>query len=1615
MAAFLDEGPKFLDEETTNPAIEIGKGMLGGAEAGAELLPKMALGAAGIVTGALSSVVSRGLEGTTPSLNEAIEKGSEQSQKLTDWRLQESAKPTEQAIAHGLETAIDWVGRQAEDIARTIKPDEGGYPGIRTATEVATNFIPIGGIAGAAGKLGSKAIKLPEPKIGLPEGEIPYRAYDVSKEKIKTGEFDKTHTDTQIEPIDFDNVGAYTYKNKDVTGETSRTYATDIPGIDYTAIKLEDPAAIQVVQDRLSAHGFKADINHARQLASELEVKNATFDSQAQRIAPAITNRIAPVPNKKNIVADGYKEINASPMWDKVELVSTELLDMMRNTDRLSNPKAGFLDTERSVLLNGVNKGITLKYWPEEGRIVLADRNQVHAVAAKHGHAENPAYVQVMSGAVPEEFKTTAVSMPLKRDIKATGQLVKPSDIGLPSRTLNEGVFKPRIKHPIVPSVPSIKMPYLAFFNGRLSKWMSEYTNMTGQARNGLSLVAQVSDVPWYREVAKLLMEDKDFNPNISVYDKLSSKEGKEHAGQYDPHNYMVRIGNQYTGHEAVFVHEMVHARTHTLIEKAIRDELPEDHPAYKPAHRLISLWQNLDIDSSVVNKGSPGVSIGEKPINWIAEEYGMKNPHEFIAEAFSDPNFQSLLKQMVLPTSMQQRGIRYYWDAFIQGLYDLIGLKKGDQNYLSATLQAGAQLIQLSDKSDRMYYARTENPMNYQPDIVGVQMKDIVSAKTGYELDRRPLEQAWKEEGPKEFKDLSDTTHGKLLGRIWGGMQELGRNLADNKTIVALNKETPGLGLLLKNVSDRVEITNRWVRGSIDDALQGTRFKAKWYDPRGFEHREGSPDGVYPAFKSLPEKEQVEMMKTWLPEVGKKELTRGDFKNDKQWDAYDAIQNALAKGLKTVNSLRIKLNENLEPITPIQSFFPASRKPGDYKVVVKDFMGNQRYLGLYETVGQAESATKLLRKEFPYADISDPFHREPYAPRETDLSVWAEALRINSGDHELTQRIHQALSEKLGRMGAGGHFLERSKEAIGGFLGSDFNPRLAKEGLAQYFEHLYTYAGNLQKKTIQNELLQFKIGDESIAVSNPKAFDYLSQYLNKARGATNVLDESERIFFGKVTQALGFGASAPQRIMEKTASAAMLWYLSKAAFFGSQFFQPFNSLAKLVDVAQTVKGKSLMAVPEAAEHFWMGVQRTAFPDVEAVNGVNHITKQGYLDPNLAHMLDSNSDAGTMKRLFMKTSGTIEREIVRTPVFLAFESMLRDTVKNPEARYEQAAELMSRTMAMTSKANSPLLWDKLGIIGQGMKSLKSYSTNIWGQFAEYLGTAAGPDKRFQPLGTFLGTQVLVGGITGVIGVAEATALINLYNYWTNSTVETPTEYFLKKGYSDKLTYGMASTVTGRDINAQVGNPSGFNYFDPIPFKFGYDIVKANVEYAKDFLQNQLTDATRLKTWLANTPPQFHEVVRNMFAKQGQPIPNASLNMQGTYYRNEEQKFMSNVTGTRSIEEKKADDLQRFFKQHEQHIMSNRAETQNSMVDDILGGKNVDPSKIVNYLQQGGNPKGLTTDLKNTMIERNRISIYNQALSKARTPQEAQKLRDLPPYLNNLPSNISPSQGRFLDE
>lgn len=200
-----------------------------------------------------------------------------------------------------------------------------------------------------------------------------------------------------------------------------------------------------------------------------------------------------------------------------------------------------------------------------------------------------------------------------------------------------------------------------------------------GDVRAILSSIAQGSASAFNRELAKLLMAQ-----NLATTIQTAAFDG-QHSGGYNPQTDVITI-MQATDAEQTILHELMHASTvRALSNKSVA--------AGAMRALLKEVRQNLGLDS----------------------HYGLTDVREFVAEAFSNPEFQEALRQIPVKASGIRGKIADAWGRFVATVRQLLGLDRDQETALGKALELGARLMQEN---------QTAPLRGYMGEIIGNQAK---------------------------------------------------------------------------------------------------------------------------------------------------------------------------------------------------------------------------------------------------------------------------------------------------------------------------------------------------------------------------------------------------------------------------------------------------------------------------------------------------------------------------------------------------------------------------------------------------------------------------------------------------------------------------------------------------------------------------------------------------------------------------------------------------------------------------------------------------------------------------------------------------------------------------
>lgn len=188
-------------------------------------------------------------------------------------------------------------------------------------------------------------------------------------------------------------------------------------------------------------------------------------------------------------------------------------------------------------------------------------------------------------------------------------------------------------------------------------------------AEDILGLIASTSATPFNRKVAALLSKT-GAAPAVTMGGNMGADGGFTFLAKYSRKNDELTLSEGAAGQaEQIFLHEMIHAASLKSLDR-----------------KGVASLQMRKLYEHVKKQGG------------AAGTYGMKNVGEFVAEAFTNPEFQRALRRMNAPAG---NTLKSAWDAFVRVLKSMLGLPANSDDALSRALELGVQVMR-EDKALR-------------------------------------------------------------------------------------------------------------------------------------------------------------------------------------------------------------------------------------------------------------------------------------------------------------------------------------------------------------------------------------------------------------------------------------------------------------------------------------------------------------------------------------------------------------------------------------------------------------------------------------------------------------------------------------------------------------------------------------------------------------------------------------------------------------------------------------------------------------------------------------------------------------------------------------------------
>lgn len=549
---------------------------------------------------------------------------------------------------------------------------------------------------------------------------------------------------------------------------------------------------------------------------------------------------------------------------------------------------------------------------------------------------------------------------------------------------------------------------------------------------------------------------------------------------------------------------------------------------------------------------------------------------------------------------------------------------------------------------------------------------------------------------------------------------------------------------------------------------------------------------------------------------------------SEKEMAAYAGMRQMFHDTMDIQNQAREKLG--LDPISAKEYYF-SSRWQGDFRQPVYDAKGNLVwYLAANSKLGLNQQA-KALKEKFPDLTI-DPKkgHVVKSGMSKNDLQTqYSTLLDVLGRDNPEVQRLKEAMEDAVAvdasnTVGQSKHF-ER-KGNIRGFVGDRPGMDTKAEALAAFQEQIQ-YAQNAYKWASMQEAgakLKGIFSDEALNAQQPKNMEYAKQYFqdNAGSGTAKWVSGIEN-----AVRELGVSPSVFGKAVGNLKSFFIQQKLAMSlGYTAANLMQITSTIPHAVDAmvkegANPLKGFAVglpAGMAMAAGHYGqamgllkdtvpakdMGFYKEAFKYAED----NGVTARSILDES---PITSRGPVSSTLKAIGKTM-TVPETIVRSMAYMSYVSMLKDTKKykgNNQALFQKAEDLTNASMVDYRAGERPMMFSKLGTVGDALNTLQTYPINLLNQY-RYFGKEAAKGN-FLPLVAMMATQGAMAGLMGVPGFNDLDKLWGLLKeYLPDDQWEKVKDFDPKVWAIDNLgeeaVYGLVSTESGVSLTNRLAAP-----------------------------------------------------------------------------------------------------------------------------------------------------------------------------------------------------------------
>lgn len=931
------------------------------------------------------------------------------------------------------------------------------------------------------------------------------------------------------------------------------------------------------------------------------------------------------------------------------------------------------------------------------------------------------------------------------------------------------------------------------YYKGNSTEFVGRVKELVdaGDYNGALDYIAKTQPQTIEGKVARTLrrLNDTDLflskDPSFGSGDNLSKS-------RYSLQDHEIVMSPWQSGNYRTFLHEAVHSATSVAMYR-----------------QEIGQTKGMSVNEINAAKRVSDLYSQVKSLSKYPDLYGFKNAREFIAEALSSKSFQDELRSI----KINEGTFKNAWQKVVDVVRQMMGLDKKYATALDRALDAGNKLIKESSADTRMSGVNTFKA-KVSEDFSGGNKLDRYTKFEDFKNDLPPelkehAAKYWTEAGRElpapEQTALRNQAEAKVVEKLLKGddrvkyLTQDTRSADEIKGVLESYKDKDGK---YKDISDnafRNELSSggyalsnltqhplvHWVTSKTMRALKEAEIKSETAiseKGRGFLAilKAGSADQIRDLSAKLLAAEGKDV-----------DVTKAFEFNGWEKRVLESWNRAKDQALDDFNQMRQA--KGLEPVEPRLNYL-ASMFTGNFRMLVKK---DGKTVGWINGNSKAELQDAMKHFEGQGYEFGNP-SRIPYA-RSKDfqkmlarrMAAFDEVINIfGKSDPEVAEfssRMENLISKQAyDYLDFKQHFKEKSgvfgAEGMKKWKDAHANAYDLWNAQAEYIRMVNQWVAQQKvEPDIKKVLVDSNIRDtmpnaaklseniynnafgrlESIQVLEKFADAYVaavnSDFVNAVPGGKqlqkiNPFEAMRGIKNWALYSALALnpGFMASQVIQVPSATSTMMQYFADLGIQGNKGQSLSFGLWDTANHSPKMRALAQMAAKNLGESLPDGFVSDVGQYFNKYAEENHIINPHILEKT--DLYSKNPALRLVQQADEKLGGTISRpeEMTRRWAFNTLAHYLYSAGFPKEKAAEMAEVATSVSMVDYSRQSRPMIYNRLGMLGDMASTVTTFKHNAYTQLATY-----GFNKAPKTLMTMMGIQLLLGGLVGMYALDDA--------------------------------------------------------------------------------------------------------------------------------------------------------------------------------------------------------------------------------------------------------------------